>query len=166
MKVSLAILRHHMAAQLELLNSIITKRWVIGVLTATLALGIGQVSAQQSLRDKLSAAIETASGNQLKITALKKTVLPTIYEVQLSTGEILYSDISGDYLFAGDMYRTSPSGLVNLSATSRQGTNLEKLNKIAESEMIIFEPEETKATLTVFTDVDCTYCRKLHGELD
>ena len=87
MKVSLAILRHHMAAQLELLNSIITKRWVIGVLTATLALGIGQVSAQQSLRDKLSAAIETASGNQLKITALKKTVLPTIYEVQLSTGE-------------------------------------------------------------------------------
>jgi thiol:disulfide interchange protein DsbC len=64
------------------------------------------------------------------------------------------------------MYRTSPSGLVNLSATSRQGTNLEKLNKIAESEMIIFEPEETKATLTVFTDVDCTYCRKLHGELD
>lgn len=89
MKVSLAILRHHMAAQLELLNSIITKRWVIGVLTATLALGIGQVSAQQSLRDKLSAAIETASGNQLKITALKKTVLPTIYEVQLSTGRIL-----------------------------------------------------------------------------
>ena len=32
--------------------------------------------------------------------------------------------------------------------------------------MIIFEPEEVKATLTVFTDVDCTYCRKLHGELD
>jgi thiol:disulfide interchange protein DsbC len=166
MKVLIATLQHHVAVRFERLNSSITKRWLIGLLTAMLALSVGQVSAQQSLRDKLSAAIETASGNQLKITALKKTVLPTIYEVQLSTGEILYSDISGDYLFAGDMYRTSPSGLVNLSATSRQGTNLEKLNKIAESEMIIFEPEETKATLTVFTDVDCTYCRKLHGELD
>mgnify|MGYP000582979190 FL=1 len=54
-------------------------------------------SAQQSLREKLAAAIETASGNQLEIVNLKKTVLPTIYEVQLNTGEILYSDISGDY---------------------------------------------------------------------
>jgi thiol:disulfide interchange protein DsbC len=123
-------------------------------------------TAQESLRDKLSAAIETASGNELKIVGLKRTVLSTIFEVQLNTGEILYSDISGDYIFAGDMYKTSPAGLVNLSASTRQGSNLESLNAVAESEMIIFEPAETKATLTVFTDVDCGYCRKLHGEIE
>lgn len=138
------------------------------VLLATSALLVSAnfAAAQQSLREKLAVAIETASGNQLEIVNLKKTVLPTIYEVQLNTGEILYSDISGDYLFAGDMYRTSPSGLVNLSAVTRQGSATEALEKVAESEMIIFEPKEVKATLTVFTDVDCTYCRKLHGELD
>ena len=166
MTVSTATLRRALRAAIKPLHSSIPKRWITAVFAVALAFGIGQVNAQQSLRDKLSAAIETASGNQLKIINLKKTVLPTIYEVQLSTGEILYSDISGDYLFAGDMYRTSSTGLINLSATSRQGANLEKLNQIAESEMIIFEPEEVKATLTVFTDVDCTYCRKLHGELD
>jgi thiol:disulfide interchange protein DsbC len=33
--------------------------------------------------------------------------------------------------------------------------------------MIIFTPEtEVKATLTVFTDVDCTYCRALHRDID
>ena len=32
--------------------------------------------------------------------------------------------------------------------------------------MIIFEPEEIKASITVFTDVDCTYCRKLHSEIE
>ena len=166
MTVSTATLRRALRAAIKPMHSSIPKRWITAVFAIALAFGIGQVNAQQSLRDKLSAAIETASGNQLKIINLKKTALPTIYEVQLSTGEILYSDISGDYLFAGDMYRTSSTGLINLSATSRQGANLEKLNQIAESEMIIFEPEEVKATLTVFTDVDCTYCRKLHGELD
>ncbi len=123
-------------------------------------------NAQQSLRDKLAVAIEVASANELKIVQIKKTNLPTIFEVQLNTGEILYSDISGDYLFAGDMYQTSPSGLINLSASTRHGSTLEALSAVPESEMIIFEPKEVKATLTVFTDVDCTYCRKLHSEID
>jgi thiol:disulfide interchange protein DsbC len=29
----------------------------------------------------------------------------------------------------------------------------------------VFAPRETKHTVTVFTDVDCTYCRKLHAEM-
>ncbi|GJM12624.1 MAG: glutaredoxin [Pseudohongiella sp.] len=120
----------------------------------------------QSLRGKLEIAIEVASQNQLQIVSVSATPLSTIYEVVLNTGEILYSDISGDYLFAGDMYRTSTNGLTNLSNVKKQGRSLEKIAAIDESEMIIFTPEETKATITVFTDVDCTYCRKLHGELD
>ena len=147
--------------------SVFSIRRVVATLLSVFLLVVASgASGQQSLREKLAAAIETASGNQLEIVNLKKTVLPTIYEVQLNTGEILYSDISGDYLFAGDMYRTSPSGLVNLSASTRQSSNTEALSAVPESEMIIFEPKEVKATLTVFTDVDCTYCRKLHGELD
>ena len=31
--------------------------------------------------------------------------------------------------------------------------------------MIVFAPEETKYTVTVFTDVDCLYCAKLHREM-
>jgi thiol:disulfide interchange protein DsbC len=35
-----------------------------------------------------------------------------------------------------------------------------------EDDMIIYEAEgERKATITVFTDVDCPYCRKLHAEI-
>lgn len=122
--------------------------------------------APQSLRAKLSQAIEVASQNQLEIISLEPTPLPNIYQVELSTGEILYSDISGDYLFAGDMYQTSSTGLLNLSADKRQLRNLDKLAAVPEDEMIIFTPEETKATITVFTDVDCTYCRALHRDLD
>jgi thiol:disulfide interchange protein DsbC len=30
----------------------------------------------------------------------------------------------------------------------------------------MFSPADVKHTVTVFTDVDCTYCRKLHGQMD
>jgi thiol:disulfide interchange protein DsbC len=39
------------------------------------------------------------------------------------------------------------------------------LKKIAPGEAIVFGPERPKYTITVFTDADCPYCRKLHGEL-
>ena len=137
-----------------------------------LALGMvglaGPVMAQgsQSLRGKLEQAIEAASQNQLKIISINPTALSSVFEVELNTGELLYSDISGEFLFSGDMYAATPGGLVNLSAGTRQKQALEKLARIPEQEMIVYSPPEVKASITVFTDSDCTYCRKLHGDME
>lgn len=137
------------------------------VLAAFTTVAQAQGPAQpQSLREKLSVAIEVASQNQLEIVSLNATPLSNIYEVELNTGEVLYSDVSGDYLFAGDMYQTTTAGLLNLSAGKRQERNLEKLAMVPEAEMIVFTPDVIKATITVFTDVDCTYCRALHRDLE
>jgi len=119
----------------------------------------------QSLRDRLNQSIVAASGNQLEIRNIKPTPIATIYEVELSTGELLYSDVSGQYLFAGDMYQATPEGLLNLSTATRQEAVLRKMAAVADGETIIFEPEgEVRATVSVFTDVDCGYCRQLHSE--
>ncbi len=134
--------------------------------TVTLVL-LTNTAGAQSLRDKLSAAIETASQNQLQIVDITETPLSNIYRVELSTGEMLYADAAGDYLFAGDMYKTSAAGLMNLSAGTRSERTVELIAAVPEDEMIIFTPETaTLATITVFTDVDCTYCRKLHGDIE
>jgi thiol:disulfide interchange protein DsbC len=142
----------------------------------TLAIGFGlfsmQVSSQgfessQELSDKLRQAIEQPSQGQLEIIAISKTPLAEIYEVELNTGELLYSDIYGDYLFAGDLYQTTDSGLVNLSSGTRQLRTVARIEGIPEDQMIVYSPDdEPKAKLTVFTDVDCTYCRALHRDLD
>lgn len=134
--------------------------------TLLLAMLVQPVLAQnESLRERLHESIVVASGNQLEIVNIKPTPLDTMYEVELSTGELLYSDASGEYLFAGDLYRTTPDGLLNLSIATRQEANLRKISAVSDEEAIVFEPEgEAKATLTVFTDVDCGYCRQLHGE--
>lgn len=141
------------------------------VLSAAL-LGGGALSAQpvagggQSLREKLELAIEAPSGGRLRIVGLRPTALPAVYEVELNTGEMLYSDISGGYLFSGDMYAVTPGGLRNLSEGVRQARTREKIGAVPESEMIIFRPETVRAAVTVFTDVDCTYCRALHRDMD
>ncbi|MCY4265699.1 MAG: DsbC family protein [Gammaproteobacteria bacterium] len=171
MNHQLVRVRHSMSrkcSKLDHISTIIGTLNLVFVLCISLAGITGLAQAQdspQSLRGKLEQAIEEASQNQLEIVSLNPTALPTIFEVELNTGELLYSDISGEYLFAGDMYAASPGGLINLSLGTRQKRTLEKIALIPEEEMIVFSPEQVKASITVFTDVDCTYCRKLHGDM-
>ena len=37
---------------------------------------------------------------------------------------------------------------------------------VADDQTILFTPEEVKYSVSVFTDVDCTYCRRLHSQID
>jgi len=54
----------------------------------------------------------------------------------------------------------------NVTEETRKATRRELLKKIAPGEAIVFGPEKPKYTITVFTDADCPYCRKLHGEVE
>ena len=109
------------------------------------------LSGPQALQEKLVQAIEVSSQGQLEILAIKETPLASIYEIELDTGELLYSDESGDYLFAGDMYQTTAAGLMNLSSGTRQVRILERIARIPEEQMIIFSPEVGSGHL------DCVY---------
>ena len=40
------------------------------------------------------------------------------------------------------------------------------LSKIDEDRMIVYGPDDAKHTITVFTDIDCGFCRRLHSEMD
>jgi thiol:disulfide interchange protein DsbC len=40
------------------------------------------------------------------------------------------------------------------------------LKRLKSNQMIVYKPKETKAVATVFTDMDCGYCAKLHQEFD
>ena len=39
------------------------------------------------------------------------------------------------------------------------------IETVPESEMLVFSPKDPKYTITVFTDIDCGYCRKLHSQI-
>ncbi|MFM1895160.1 MAG: hypothetical protein RLZZ385_234 [Pseudomonadota bacterium] len=118
------------------------------------------------LQERLAVSLAVATQNQLQIARVARTAMANIIEVELDSGEILYSSEDGSFIIAGDLYSASTEGLVNLSAQRRQVKNVERVAAIPEQEMIVFSPAQTKATITVFTDLDCTFCRKLHGDIE
>ncbi len=98
-----------------------------------------------------------------RLDSLRPTPIPGIYELRVG-GTVAYVSADGRYLIQGDLYDIQDD--VNLTDQGRSRLRLETLSKVDESSMIIFEPEVTRHTVTVFTDLDCAYCRKLHRQID
>lgn len=96
---------------------------------------------------------------------LRATPVPGVYE--LSHGaDISYVTADAKYLFAGDLYQVADNGdFPNLSENRRRELRLKLVNAVPESQMVVFGPASAKHTLTVFTDVDCTWCRRLHSQI-
>jgi thiol:disulfide interchange protein DsbC len=90
-----------------------------------------------------------------------------LYEVSIQNGQSIYVSRDARFLIPGDLYEAQEDGLVNLGEVRRNDIRRERIAALDEKDMIIFEPKDgRKATLTVFTDVDCPYCRKLHAEIE
>jgi thiol:disulfide interchange protein DsbC len=87
-----------------------------------------------------------------------------ILEIHLG-GDVAYISADGRYLISGDLFDVDAR--TNLTEAGRSDTRKKLLAKLDEKEMIVFAPDTaTKHTITVFTDVECGYCRKLHSEID
>lgn len=77
---------------------------------------------------------------------------------------IAYVSADGRYLLQGDMIDLDQQ--VNLSEQARSETRRELMSSVGDDDVILFTPADVKYSITVFTDVDCTYCRKLHSQID
>jgi thiol:disulfide interchange protein DsbC len=77
---------------------------------------------------------------------------------------IAYISADGRYLLQGDLIDLDQQ--VNLSEQSRKDTRRELVATLDDKDSILFSPANPAHSVTVFTDVDCTYCRKLHSQID
>jgi len=88
--------------------------------------------------------------------------IPGLYEVTMG-GLIAYVSSDGKYLLSGNVYDLDTQ--VNLTASRRNSARAKALATASESNMIVFGPANAKMTVTVFTDIDCGYCRKFHSQI-
>lgn len=96
---------------------------------------------------------------------LRVTPVPGIYEIAHS-GEVSYVSADGQYVFSGDLYKVTANGdFPNLSEARRREMRLQMLAAMPESEMIQFGDASAPHVITVFTDVDCQWCRHMHSEI-
>ena len=98
-----------------------------------------------------------------KPDAINPTPVPGIFEAKFGM-ELIYVSADGRYFFSGDLI--DGSSRTNLSEQSRTTERKAALAKIEEKDAVTFKAKgEQKHLLTVFTDVDCGYCVKLHKEV-
>ncbi len=93
---------------------------------------------------------------------LHGSAVPGLYEL-IRTGDSAYVTLDGKYAIIGDMYETGTSN--DLTENRRRDLRLKLLATIPETQMVVFGPVNAKHTITVFTDMDCAYCRKLHSQI-
>ncbi len=146
-------------------------------LVPALVLATGFVIGGTTLSSAEATAAEPLLGKQL-IARLKKvrpdipilsvaeSPVPGIYAIELEGGTMVYGTAAGTHLFVGDLYSIGDNDLINLAEVGRQQMRKDLLAAVPDKEAWVFSPVgTTKATISVFTDIDCGYCRKLHLEV-
>ena len=129
------------------------------LLLGALALMTAGVAVADRATDE--AAIRKSLG-QINPGSIETTPVAGIYEVSIGT-HIVYMSADGRYMFQGDLIDVLNRS--SLTEPRRRKAVKALIDSVSEDDMIIFEPKKTRHTITVFTDIDCGYCRKLHSEM-
>jgi thiol:disulfide interchange protein DsbC len=95
--------------------------------------------------------------------AISETPIEGILQVQIN-GDIVYTSADGKYMFQGRIIDLDTRE--DLTEVAKAGLRKELMGKIDPTGQITFSPEDPVYDLTVFTDIDCGYCRKLHAQVN
>jgi thiol:disulfide interchange protein DsbC len=95
--------------------------------------------------------------------SIRPTPVEGLYEVAFGP-RVVYVSADGRFLVQGsiiDLERRE-----NLTEPRIAAIKAEAMAAVGEDSMLVFGPEDAPYTISVFTDIDCGYCRKLHEEID
>ncbi len=98
-----------------------------------------------------------------KVDSVKPSVIKGLYEAAVGAN-IYYVSEDGKYLIQGRL--VDIAARKDLTEEKLNGTRKLAIENMGKENMIIFAAKIPKYTVTIFTDIDCGYCRKLHSELD
>jgi thiol:disulfide interchange protein DsbC len=124
----------------------------------TSALAAGDSAELEQVREKISGMFQT-----IEPESITNSQVDGWYTIQQGS-IIAYVSGDGRYLLQGDLIDLDNS--VNLSEQSRTDARRELMSTVSDNDVITFSPAEVKYSVSVFTDVECTYCRRLHSQIN
>ena len=127
-----------------------------------LLLGISLAAVAKDDYSSIEERIRTLAPNAESI-AISETPIEGILQVQIN-GDIVYTSADGKYMFQGRIIDIDTRE--DLTEASNAGLRKERMGDIDPAGQISFSPEDPVYDLTVFTDIDCGYCRKLHAQVE
>ncbi len=135
------------------------------MLTLTAALSMSAFSAHAAseakkielVRAEIVKMIPPAIDAEIVVTPAKD-----VYRMEFQ-GSYAYVYVAGDHVLIGELLNTKDQ--VNLGDEAKTERVATVIKDVPTSKMIVFGPKDAKRHITVFTDIDCGYCRKLHNEV-
>lgn len=135
---------------------------VVSVSLAFAVLGSGAAVADQA-KDiaTVKAALKRVIPNMTP-DSVTASPLDGLYEVSYGP-QVFYVSADGRYVLNGSI--VDVQNQTDITEERRSQGRLQVVKSIDPASMIVFSPASPKYTVTIFTDVDCTYCRKMHSEI-
>jgi thiol:disulfide interchange protein DsbC len=124
------------------------------------AAGVCAATPEETVRKAMSALAPN-----VKIDAVQESAVPGFYEA-IAGGEFVYVTKDGKYIIDGNAYDVETRH--DLTADARARVRKDALDKVGPDKRIVFSPPAPlapKHTITVFTDVDCPFCRRFHQQI-
>ena len=121
-------------------------------------LSVAETSTQEAITKSLSNIFPGITPDEITPSPMEG-----VSEVLIGP-RLMYISNDGKYLLQGSLIDLKTR--TDISEERRNGIRMDALKELGEDKMIVFPAKEQKHTITVFTDIDCGYCRKLHGEMD
>jgi thiol:disulfide interchange protein DsbC len=121
-------------------------------------LSVADTGAQEAITKSLSKIFPGVTPDKIAPSPMEG-----VSEVLIGP-RLMYVSNDGKYLLQGSLIDLKTR--TDIGEERRDGIRLDALNDLGEEKMIVFPAKEQKHVITVFTDIDCGYCRKLHDEMD
>ena len=118
-------------------------------------------ATDQAARQTVRAAVEKLAPG-LQVDEIGPSPLPGFYQV-IASGQLVYVSTDGKYMLNGDVVDLTAK--TNLSERAWADFRKAELAKVPASQRIVFAPPNPKYTVTVFSDVNCGYCRMFHSHI-
>ena len=124
-----------------------------------LALGCAVAAAADDgeVRSRIAASLPG-----VEVDGIRPTPIDGLYEVTVGAN-IAYVSADGRYHFYGDLVDVAEG--TSLTEARRSELRLAVLSEMGPEKSIVFSPESPRHTVTVFTDVNCGWCRRFHQQV-
>ena len=136
-------------------------RTLIVVTALLLCAGLLPAHAAGDVPPALSARLK-ALAPDMEPDHVIETPLAGMYEVRFSS-IIVYLSADGRYMLRGDLMDLDAQR--NFTEEARWIARADAIGALGEASMIVFASDTVKHTITVFTDVDCPYCARMHQQM-
>jgi len=119
------------------------------------------VRADATGAEKLKQALAKTMPN-VETSKISSTPIEGLYEVIVGS-QVVYMSVDARYMIEGDLFDLKTKK--NVSEDAKSAIRLAAINALGEENMLVYRPENVKNVITVVTDIDCPYSRRLHSEI-